>query len=210
MEWMKEKLGEELFNTVREKLGENSVLPNDGKYIPINKFNEINENNKILKEQLKVFESNNLQFEEMTRSHGKLNEQYNLLKAETQKQIEQKEKQLLNVIKTQKVKDLLAGNNALYPDLLLSQIDMEFIKLDGDNLQGFNVEDLKTKFPSMFQIKDINTDVQNKGNTGNKDSVFSKQSSKKAELIEQYNKAEKERNIALCLSIQRQIKELES
>lgn len=210
MEFLREKLGDELFNTVKEKLGDNSVLPNDGKYIPISKFNELNEKNKLFQEQLKVFENTSSQFEEMTRTNSKLSEQYNLLKQETAKQIEQKEKELMNVIKRTKVKDILAGNKALYPDLLINQVDFDFIKLDGDNLQGFNIEDLKTKFPQMFQTTDITTDI-NSVNVGKKDnSVFSKQTSKKSELIEAYNKAEKERNFALCNSIQRQIKELNS
>lgn len=210
MEWMKESLGEELFTTVKEKLGDIQVIKNDGSYIPKTKFNEINENNKILKEQLKVFEQNSLQFEEMTRNNAKLSEQYNNLKTETQKQLDIKEKELLNVIKTTKIKEILAGNKALYPDLLLSQIDLDFIKLDGDNLLGFNVDDLKTKFPSMFQIKDVTSDIQEKWNAQSNNSVFGKQSSKKAELIEAYNKAEKERNFALCNAIIRQIKDLQT
>lgn len=208
MEWMKENLGEELFNTVKEKLGDVQVIKNDGSYIPKSKFNEINENNKILKEQLKVFEQNNLQFEEMTKTNSKLSEQYNLLKQETSKQLELKEKEMLNVLKKGKIKDILTSNSAIYPDLLMSQINLEFVGLDGDNLQGFNIEDLKAKFPSMFKIKDIDSNVQDKNIGDSNSSVFSKQTSKKTQLIEAYNKAEKERNFALCLSIQRQIKEL--
>lgn len=206
MDWMKEKLGDGLFNTVMEKLGDNSVLPNDGKYIPISKFNEINEKNKLYQEQLKVLEGTSLQFEEMTRTNSKLSEQYNLLKQETTKQIEQKEKEMLNILKRGKLKDILASNEALYPDLLMSQIDIDYIKMEGDSLQGFNIEDLKTKFPQMFKITNIETNV-NTENVGNK-SVFSKQATKKSELIEQYNKAEKEKNFVLCNSIMRQIKEL--
>jgi murein DD-endopeptidase MepM/ murein hydrolase activator NlpD len=47
------------------------------------------------------------------------------------------------------------NEKSIYPELLLKEIDFDFIKLDGESLQGFNVADLKQKFPSMFQTQKI-------------------------------------------------------
>lgn len=51
---LKELLGEELYKQVIEKTGDKKIaLVSDGNWIPKEKFNELNENTKDLKKQLK-------------------------------------------------------------------------------------------------------------------------------------------------------------
>ena len=49
---LKEILGEELYNQVKEKIGDKKLLVNDGTYIPKNKFDDLNEDKKKIKQQL--------------------------------------------------------------------------------------------------------------------------------------------------------------
>jgi predicted phage tail protein len=50
--YMKELLGEELYNQVKEKIGDKELIINDGTYIPKAKFDDLNNDKKDLKKQL--------------------------------------------------------------------------------------------------------------------------------------------------------------
>ena len=49
---LKEVLGEELYNQVKEKVGDKELFVNDGTYIPKKKFDDLNDDKKKIKEQL--------------------------------------------------------------------------------------------------------------------------------------------------------------
>lgn len=49
---MKELLGEELYNQVKEKIGDKEMFINDGSYIPKKKFDDLNNDKKDLQAQL--------------------------------------------------------------------------------------------------------------------------------------------------------------
>lgn len=49
---MKELLGEELYNQVKEKIGDKELIINDGSYIPKKKFDDLNNDKKDLQKQL--------------------------------------------------------------------------------------------------------------------------------------------------------------
>lgn len=49
---LKETLGEELYNQVKEKIGDKELFVNDGTYIPKKKFDDLNEDKKAIKSQL--------------------------------------------------------------------------------------------------------------------------------------------------------------
>ena len=48
MEEIKQLLGDELFNSVTEKLGDKKLLIDDGKMIPKSRFDEVNEKKSII------------------------------------------------------------------------------------------------------------------------------------------------------------------
>lgn len=52
MKEIEELLGDELFNQVKEKLGEHTLIMDDGKYIPKQKFDDLNTDKKELQKQL--------------------------------------------------------------------------------------------------------------------------------------------------------------
>ena len=49
---LKEVLGEELYNQVKEKVGDKELFVNDGTYIPKKKFDDLNDDKKKIREQL--------------------------------------------------------------------------------------------------------------------------------------------------------------
>lgn len=202
MEEFKELFGEDLYNQVSEKLGDKKIILNDGKYIPITKFNEVNEARKNLESQIEQYKNNSLETEKILSNNKDLNGKYQELQANFKAQQEKYQKELLNLSKQSKIKDILTNNKAIYPELLMKEIDFDFIKLDGDVLQGFNIEDLKTRFPSMFQQVQV---------TGAKPQEGGKPplpSTKRQELINQYNEASKNKNGVLMMKLHAQIKAL--
>ena len=54
MKLLREKLGEELFNQVKEALGDTKIMFNDGSFIPKSRFDEVNESKKLLEDQIKA------------------------------------------------------------------------------------------------------------------------------------------------------------
>jgi hypothetical protein len=200
MEEFKDLFGEELYNQVVSKIGDKKLMLNDGKYIPITKFNEVNESKKALEQQIEHYKKTGLDTEQLLSSNKELNQKFQELQNASKAQLEEYQKNLTNISKRTLVKDILQNEKAIYPELLLKEIDFDFIKLDGENLQGFNVADLKAKFPSMFQTQQVAGAKPNDG--GNPPTP----STKKQQLIEQYNEASKSKNGALMMKLHAQIK----
>ena len=78
---MKELLGEELYNQVKEKLGDKELIINDGNYIPKHKFDDLNNDKKELKRQLeevnaKVQELSSVDAEKLNKEIEDLKKKY--------------------------------------------------------------------------------------------------------------------------------------
>ena len=78
---MKELLGEELYNQVKEKLGDKELIINDGNYIPKHKFDDLNNDKKELKKQLeevnaKVQELSSVNAEKLNKEIEDLKKKY--------------------------------------------------------------------------------------------------------------------------------------
>lgn len=199
---LNEILGEELFNQVKTKLGDKKVIINDGTYIPIGKFNEINEKNKALSQQIDQLGNVSKETEKLLESNKELSTKHQELQTRYQTDLEKSRKQIENITKQSKLLDILGESKAIYPKLLLKEIDLDFVKIEGESLIGFNVEDLKSKFPNMFQ-QQINT-----GTKMGTDGKPPESITEREQLIQQYNEAEKLRNVGLMMTIQRKIKNL--
>ena len=76
---LKEKLGEELYSQVVEKLGDTKIMIDDGNFIPKSRFDEVNTQKKELKEQVdtlnKNLQENNKALEKF-KSGAELSEEY--------------------------------------------------------------------------------------------------------------------------------------
>ena len=204
MEWLKELLGEELFNKVSEKLGYTKILKNDGSYIPVQKFNEKNEELKILKAQLKDHENKSKDVETLLKDNDSLKEKYESLNSKYNTDLEAKNKEISSIVKKSALSKKLKESGAVYEDLILKALDLDKIELDGENIKNFNVDDVKKQYPGMF----AETSAQ-----GNVNPVASPNNNlggtQKEKLIQQYNEFEKAGNFAAMLQIQDQIRKLE-
>jgi len=202
MEFLKNKLNEDSYNKVIELLGDIKVLPNDGSYIPIGKFNNVNEENKVLKEKITHFETNAKDVESIIGSNNELKAQFNALQEKHNKDIESKDKEINNIIKKNTLKEMLLNEKAIYPDLLLTQIDLDAVNVVDGKAQ-FDIAGIKDKYSNMFQQSQVEPIKIN--DLGERPSVVSK----KQQLVERYNNAEKAGNTIEMLSIQNQIKSIE-
>lgn len=200
MEEFKDLFGEELYNQVVSKIGDKKLILNDGKYIPINKFNEVNESRKALEQQIEHYKKTGADTEQLLSSNKELNQKYQELQNASKSQLEEYQKNLTNIQKRTMIKDMLINEKVMYPDLLIKEIDLDFIKLDGENLLGFNIADLKQKFPSMFQSTQVTGIKPTEGG------VPPTPSTKKQQLIEQFNEASKNKNGTLMMKLMSQIK----
>lgn len=204
MEWLKEMLGEELFKQVSEKLGDTKILKNDGSYIPVQKFNEKNEELKILKAQLKDHENKSKDVETLLKDNDSLKEKYENLNSKYNTDLEAKNKEISSIVKKSALSKKLKESGAVYEDLILKALDLDKIELDGENIKNFNVDDVKKQYPGMFAETSAHGNV-NPGASPNNNLG----GTQKEKLIQQYNEFEKARNFAAMLQIQDQIKKLE-
>ena len=204
MEWLKEMLGEELFKQVSEKLGDTKILKNDGSYIPVQKFNEKNEELKILKGQIKDYENKSKDVETLLKDNDSLKEKYESLNSKYNTDLEAKNKEITSIVKKSVLSKKLKESGAVYEDLILKALDLDKIELDGENIKNFNVDDVKKQYPGMFAETSAHGNV-NPGASPNNNLG----GTQKEKLIQQYNEFEKAGNFAAMLQIQDQIRKLE-
>jgi hypothetical protein len=204
MEWLKELLGEELFKQVLPKIGDKKIILNDGTYIPIAKFNEKNEEVKILKGQIKDYENKSRDVETLLKDNDSLKEKYESLNVKYNTDLEAKNKEISSIVKKSVLSKKLKESGAVYEELILKALDLDKIEIDGENVKNFNVDDVKKQYPGMFS----ETSTQGNVNPGAspQDNLGGTQ---KEKLIQQYNEFEKAGNFSAMLQIQDQIRKLE-
>lgn len=141
---LKEMLGEDLYNQVMQKAGENKIaIVSDGNWFPKEKFDQVNNDNKDLKKQIK---DRDTQLEDLkTKAAG--NEDFKntieQLQNDNKKIKEDYEAKLTQQSFDFALKDALSGAKAKNPKAVEALLNKEAIKLDGDKLLGLE-EQLKT------------------------------------------------------------------
>jgi hypothetical protein len=197
-----EILGEELYNQVMSKLGDKKLIINDGNYIPKQKFDDINTENKMLKEKVTSFEKNSIEVEKIVGSNKELQEQFKQLQEKHNQDLQLKDTEINNIVKKSAIKELLMNERAIHPDLLMSQIDFNSVNIV-DGKVDFNLGDLRTKYSNMFPTQTIESTKPN-------DAGFKpKTSTQKQILIEKYNAAENAGDANLMMTLHSQIKNLQ-
>ena len=152
MDKLKELLGEELFNQVKEKLGDTKVMIDDGNFIPKSRFDEVNGERQELKnflkerdDQLKDLKKQAKDSEELT---GKINE----LQEQNEKTVEEYEDKLKSQRFNFAVERELSKVEAKNVKAVKALIDLEKVKLDGETLIGLDeqVKEIKESEPYLF------------------------------------------------------------
>ncbi|MBM7585842.1 small-conductance mechanosensitive channel [Bacillus pakistanensis] len=136
-------LGEELYKQVMEKAGDNKIaIVSDGNWFPKDKFNQVNDDNKELKKQLKDRDTQLDDLKTKAAGNEDLLKQLDDLKAENQKTAKDYQTKLDQQSFDFALKDALSGAKAKNPKAVEALLNKEAIKLDGDKLLGLE-EQLK-------------------------------------------------------------------
>ncbi len=141
---LKELLGEELYGKVIEALkgkgkdGKDiSLLINDGSYIPKDKFDAVNTEKNDLKKQI---DERDKQLEELgkeARGNEELTKQIDELMENNKKAVEEYEVKLKQQAFDHALENAIANAKGKNIKAIKALLKTDDIKLDGDNLQGF-------------------------------------------------------------------------
>lgn len=156
---LQELLGEELYTQVTAKLGDNKIdIVNNGAWIPLEKFNSINEDNKELKNQLSQRDKQLKTLGEAAKDNEALTTQIEALKEENKKTISTFEETLkekeMNYALESSLKEAKVRNSIAVKALL----NRGSIKLDDKGaLVGLEeqLKALKETDPYLFSTENI-------------------------------------------------------
>jgi hypothetical protein len=214
MEWLKRllgdnynKLSEEILTMLKTAFGEMEYIPNDPlKVIPKHVFNGKLEEIKKLNGDIESYKSQLDTTKGMvttTEFKAKLLEQENTFKSQMIENDNNWKKQLSDSEKQSLLTNLLASNNAKYPDFFLSKTNLDDVVVkDGKILNGDDIiKPFKTSHPDLF------TKVA--GTTPNGGDPATPPKNKLEELKEQYNSALKSNSMYALPKLMQEIKDLE-
>lgn len=149
---LKELLGEELYNQVIEKAGDNKVaIVSDGNWFPKDKFDSVNNDNKELKRQLKERDT---QLEELKKVDADgLKQKIQDLQSENETTKNEYEEKLQNQAFDHVLSNALTGAKVKNAKAVKALLDTEKIKLDGDKLLNLDdqLEALKESDAYLFE-----------------------------------------------------------
>lgn len=191
MEWLKELLGEELFKQVLEKLGDKKLLLNDGTYLPKAKFDEKNEEVKLLKEKVSTLEKQGKDTAKLLKDNEELKTQFEALQSTSKATLEEKEKEIQGIITKGLLKDNLIEMGAVYPDLLIKNINLDdVIVQDNKILNNDILKNLKDNYKDLFKEKKAGGQNPNQSKNQGNDTFknpFAKETWNMTEQVKLYN-----------------------
>lgn len=143
IEKLKELIGEELFKQVEEKLkatGKDYFFAEGKDFIPISKFNEINELNKELNRQITSRDSQLNELQKAVKGNEDLTKQIKDLQDANKKAQSEYESEVLKIKKDSALKLKLSQSGAKSTDALLGMIskDVEGMEFKDDNYVGLD------------------------------------------------------------------------
>ncbi|XQY90649.1 phage scaffolding protein [Metabacillus sp. HB246100] len=170
---LQELLGEELYKQVMEKVGDQKIdIVSNGEWIPKTKFNELNENTKELKKQLKDRDTQLSELGEKATGNEELQKTIQQLQADNKQIKEDYENKIKQQTFNFALKDALSGAKAKNPKAVEALLDKESIKFDGEKIEGLEdqLKKLQESDAYLFDVQEVeNTDPQ--FSTGNHQKV---------------------------------------
>lgn len=136
---MKELLGEELYNQVKEKIGDKEMFINDGSYIPKKKFDDLNNDKKDLQKQLedvnaKVQELSSVDAEKLSKEIEDLKNKYETdTKALNDKWNKREREYIINDL----TRDLKFSSNSAKKTFINDLIEKD-LKIENGKMLGFD------------------------------------------------------------------------
>lgn len=173
-EAIKNVLGDELYNQVVDKLGKDNTFDFTKDYIPKTRFNEVNAKSKEFEKQITALNKQIETGKNLISENEDLKNKYTVLEEDFNKNKDLHTQEITNISKRFKVETALRDAGAKHCEMLLTQVDLNKLTLDGDNIIGLDdtIKGLKTTYEDMFvntstnSTPPSNTDGQN----GNDDS----------------------------------------
>ncbi|WP_026582130.1 phage scaffolding protein [Bacillus sp. J33] len=160
---LKELLGEDLYNQVMQKAGENKIaIVSDGNWFPKEKFNQVNNDNKDLKKQLKDRDDQLSDLKTKAAGNEELTKQINDLTELNKKTAADYQAKLDQQAFDFALKDALSVAKAKNPKAVEALLNKEAIKLDGDKLLGLE-EQLKAIKESDSYLFELEQQQQQQG-----------------------------------------------
>lgn len=152
---LKELLGEELYNQVIEKAGDNKLaIVSDGNWIPKEKFDDKIQEAKDLQEELN---NRDEQLEELKKvDPAELQKTIDDLQEANENQKNEYEEKLQQQAFNHKLENTLANANVRNTTAVKALLDLDIVKLEDDELKGLNeqIESLKESDSYLFESED--------------------------------------------------------
>ncbi|MDF2884736.1 MAG: hypothetical protein K0R54_5306 [Clostridiaceae bacterium] len=146
MEWLKQLLGDELYNQVIGKLGDTKIIKDDGNFIPKSRFDEVNQQKNNFKTQNDEL---NTQLEALKKSN-KGNEELTKQITELQGKLQDAETKNKDISITSAIKMAAIKANAVDPDVVSMLIDKAKVITNED---GSIKEGLEEQIKNLAQSK---------------------------------------------------------
>lgn len=157
---LKELLGEELYKQVIEKAGDKHKIAvvSDGNWFPKEKFDQVNQEKNDYKQQVSDRDTQLAELGEKAKGNEKLQAEIDRLKSENETAKNEYQDKLDKQSFDFALKDAIAANKARNPKAIQALLDMNSIKLDGEQLLGLNdqIAALKESDPYLFETDDSN------------------------------------------------------
>lgn len=155
MKLLREKLGETLFNQVKEALGDTKIMVDDGNFIPKSRFDEVNESKKLLEGQIKAKDKELKDLSKKFEGNEDLASELATMKANSKKMEEDYKKQIADMQLNHSMEAVFNENKVKDAKLIKALLDMDKIKLDGDKLTGLDdqITALKESHDYLFNIE---------------------------------------------------------
>lgn len=185
MSKLKEKLGKEKFEKIIEIIKDTDIKETDFDllegYIPRQRLNEVTEKLKATEETNKTLVSQSEETKKLLSESEKFKteseeykKKYADLETKHTTELENKNKEVSNVLKRSLVKEKLINEGAKHPNLLMKEIDFDKVSIENDKLTNFDdtFKSLNENYKDLFTVKQNTQNVET-GGTGGGNPEFS-------------------------------------
>jgi len=157
------------------------------------KLDEKTEESKLLSEKVSTLEKQNKDTEKLLKDNEELKGKYETLQSTSKANLEAKDKEIKGIITKGLLKDSLAEMGAVYPELLIKNINLDdVIVQDNKILNNDLLKSLKDTYKDLFKDTKVTGNNTNQNNNqGNNEpgfkNPFAKESWNMTEQVKLYN-----------------------
>ena len=152
METLKEKLGEELYNQVVEKLGDTKLIIDDGKFIPKSRLDEVIDQKKALSDELEKTQVKIKEFGTLVEDNKELSGKVTALNADIETSKTDYDAKVAKMNFNHRLESAVRDVGALNIKSVIANLDTSKITLDGEHFKGLDdqIKTVKESDPYLF------------------------------------------------------------